>query len=109
MSDSVIIAIVIAAVVLVVLYLFRGSLSRFFLKAGPDGLETELEAHQKNPNTSLTNAKSDSGESIKGNKMFGSKNKISVGQEDVSVQDNYQIGEKQEIIVQKESKKTKKK
>lgn len=46
MSDTVIIALIIAAVIVIALIIFRKQLSEFIFKAGKEGVEAQLKTHE---------------------------------------------------------------
>jgi hypothetical protein len=98
MSDTVLIVFIIAIAVVVVLVIFRKQVSRFFIKAGKEGLEADLETREPASPTTTT-AGSPASVVISGNKQIGKANKIDVAQSDVAVDDNLQLGEGQQIKV----------
>lgn len=106
MSDIVIIALIIAAVIVIALIIFRKQLSRFFFKAGPAGVEAEMETREPGSMASPSASQEPSsaaGErasvTISDNKQIGKQQKIDVGRPDVAVTDNLQLGEGQQITV----------
>ncbi len=94
MSDPVLIVLIIAVAVIVVLVLFRKQLSRFFIKAGREGVEADLTTREP---ASTTPPAGRPGTVITGNRQIGRKNKIDVGRTHAAVQDNLQLGEGQEL------------
>ena len=106
MSDNVLIVLIIAVTVIAVLFLFRRQLSAFLFKAGKDGLEAELKVHDP----SESNKEGDSHKvQISRNKLIGKENEIKVAQNNVGVDDNLLLGEKQKIEVEPAPGKEKKK
>lgn len=106
MSDTVIIALIIAAVIVIALIIFRKQLSRFFFKAGPAGVEAEMETRKPDSMTSPSATQEPSSATgdrtsvtISDNKQIGKQQKIDVRRPDVMVTDNLQLGEGQEIKV----------
>lgn len=97
MSDTVLIVLIVAVAVIVVLLIFRKQVSRFFIKAGKEGVEADLTTREPAAPAG-TPGGSPAGVVISGNKQIGKKNKIDVvGRSDVAMQDNLQLGEGQEI------------
>ena len=94
MSDTVLIALIIAAAVVVVLFLFRKQLHRFSLKASGKGLETKLEAR-----TPTASPERQAGITIRGSRQVGEGNIIDVGRSGVNVEDNTQLGTEQKIVI----------
>jgi hypothetical protein len=112
MSDPVRIALIIAAVVVIALIIFRRQLSSFFFKATKDGVEAELKTHNRSAasgGASPASRSKSAGVNIKGNRLFGSGNKIEVERDDVNVEENTQLGADQEIIVKSDRPPRKKK
>lgn len=104
MSDTVIIALIIAVVILAALIIFRKQLSRFFFKAGKDGIETGLETRAGSSAAGAAApppaaAGEHTSVTISGNRQIGKEQKIDVGRSDVAVTDNFQLGEGQQITV----------
>jgi len=88
MSDTVIIASVIALAVIIVAFIFRGSMLKSFkLKAGKEGLNAEIETHEKPI------------QEISGNTLKGTKNIMQVGRSDAHVRNNLLNGEEQKLKV----------
>ena len=106
MSETVQIVLIISVAVIVVLIIFRERLSRFMLKAGKDGLETELET-QKKAQKPTAHRKGDL--SITGNKQVGRGNIIDVERSDSNVDNNLQLGDNQRITAHQEKSSRKKK
>jgi hypothetical protein len=98
MNDTVWIVLIVALAVVVVLFIFRSSLSSFFLKANKEGLEAKLQTHEPADNQANP-APSSSGVTISGNRQLGDRNKIVVERDQVNVRDNVQTGRRQEIEV----------
>jgi len=96
MSDTVLIVLIVAVAVIVVLLIFRKQVSRFFIKAGKEGVEADLTTREPAAIAETSTGSSPS-VVISGNKQIGKENKIDVGRSDVAVQDNLQLGEGQEI------------
>jgi hypothetical protein len=101
MSENGWIVLIIAATVVTVLFMFRGTLARFFFKAGSSGIEAVLEAREQ-----ATTNTGDSGArptrppgqvTISGNRQIGRRNEIDVSRPDVDVTENLQLGTDQEI------------
>jgi hypothetical protein len=111
MNDAIWIALIIAGAIIVVLYMFRGVLARFFFKAGHEGVEASLETRDQTTGSATASPTPPprAGVNISGNQQIGRENKIEVGRQDVNVSDNTQLGEKQEIKVQPENAAKKKK
>ena len=103
MSETVWIVLIIAIAVIVVLFMFRGALARFFLKASQDGFEAELETREQGPTGSQA-GQSSAGTNISGNWQVGRQNKIDVGQPDTNVSDNLQLGREQDITARPQTK-----
>jgi predicted lipid-binding transport protein (Tim44 family) len=109
MSDTVIIALIIAVVILAALIIFRKQLSRFVFKAGKDGVEAELETHK--PGSAARPAAQPAspatvnrpGVVVSGNKQTGVGNVIDVSQADATVKDNEQKGQNQKLRVRPEA------
>jgi hypothetical protein len=111
MSDTVIVALIIAIVILAALVIFRKQLSKLFVKISPNSVEAGLETHQVSDPAQVVAAPppatqappAGAGErasvTISGNKQIGVKQKIDVGRPDVAITDNLQLGEDQEIVV----------
>ena len=109
MNSTVWIVLIVAAAVIVILYMFRGTLSRFFLKANKEGLEAELETREPTDATSASAGKGVSGHSINisGNRQIGRDNEIAVERPGVNIIDNLQVGDEQTIQVEADRKKKK--
>jgi hypothetical protein len=108
MSESIWIVLIVAATVVVVLFMFRGALANFFLKASQDGFEAGLETHDPAP-TDDSPAPGEGGVNITGNWQVGWKSKIGVNRKDVNVSDNLQLGPEQDITVHPDTDSEKKK
>lgn len=98
MSDTVLIVLIITIAVIVVLWIFRKQVSRFFIKASKEGVEADLTTREPASETKPA-SEARPGVTISGNKQIGKKNTIDVGQSDVAVEDNLQLGEGQQIKV----------
>lgn len=98
MSDTVLIVLIITIAVIVVLWIFRKQVSRFFIKAGKEGLEADLTTREPSSGAPA-NSGGRPGVVISGNKQLGKKNTIDVAQPDVAIEDNLQVGEEQQINV----------
>lgn len=101
MDSTVWIALIIAAAVIVILFMFRPALKKFFLRADQGGIEAGIETREvpaAQPSTDATPNQAHAIE-ISHNKLMGAKQKISVGRSDVKVSDNTQIGHNQAIEV----------
>ena len=103
MSETVWIVLIIAIAVIVVLFMFRGALARFFLKASQDGFEAELETREQELTGSQA-GQSTASTNISSNWQIGRENKIDVGQADTNVSDNLQIGSEQDITARPQTK-----
>lgn len=103
MSDTVIIALIIAAVILAALIIFRKQLSRFVFKAGKEGIETELETREGGAAAGSAGAGQPAGKrpgvTVSGNKQTGTGNVIDISRGDVTVKDNLQDGRNQKLKV----------
>lgn len=101
MDTTIWIALIVAVAVIVVLFMFRRNIRKFFVKASRNGIEAGLET--RDPSQSPPPAEiapvHPYGVNIKGNTQAGSGNKISVGQSNVNVEDNTQVGRDQSIEV----------
>ena len=103
MSDQVQIVLIIAVALLIVLFIFRRQLSDFRFKGGKEGLDMQLTTHK--PPTELE--KKSTGVNVRGNKLWGRRNKIDVQTGKSSVEENEMIGADQQINVKPEPKKRK--
>jgi len=99
MSDQVLIVLIVAAAIVIVLYLFRDRLKKFTIKGSQDNLEANLEAYKDTAQNEPGAAGQSYGVNISGNKQVGKDNKIKVAQSSVNVSDNTQMGQGQEIRV----------
>jgi hypothetical protein len=104
MSDTVLIVLIIALAVIIVLFAFRGALSRFFLKASREGFEAELQTRdpaggQQSELPKEAAEPPSPGVNISGNVQRGSGHRIAVNRPDVNVSDNEQSGRDQSIEV----------
>lgn len=95
MSDTVLTVLIVAIAVIGVLYMFRRQLSTFLFKASKDGLEAELMTRDPGE----TKTEDSHRVQISRNKLVGNDNQIEVGREDVGVEDNLLLGQKQKIEV----------
>lgn len=100
MDATVWIALIIAVAVIIVLYMFRRDLRKFFLKAGSDGVEAGIETRE----SQTANSGASHSVNISGNKQIGTDQKISIQQSDVNISDNVQAGHKQKIEVKDDKK-----
>jgi hypothetical protein len=103
MSETTWIVLIVTAAVIVVLWMFRGTLSRFFLRANRDGVEAELQTRESEGTPSAPSPAP--GVNISGNRQLGKDNEIAVGRDNVNVSDNLQAGEEQSIDVKADKKK----
>ena len=94
MSDTVLITLIVAATVIILLFMFRRQLSRFGIKANKEGIEAELETRDPSAMPDRQD-----GVIISGAKQFGKEQVIDVGRENVTVEDTRQVGTGQKIIV----------
>ncbi len=94
MSDSVLITLIIAVVV--VLYIFRRQLKSFFIRADASGLEAELTTHSPEGQPALNQPPSRPGVEISGNVMKGQRHTIKASR-DASVRENLMEGRDHEI------------
>lgn len=107
MSDTVLIVLIIAVAVIVVLWMFRSSLSRFFIKANKEGMEAELQTHDNHEQTEgIPGERPDV--NVESNWQVGRGNKIYVSSKEADVSDNRQLGEDQGITVKDEKQRKKK-
>jgi hypothetical protein len=104
MTEKTWLYLIIAGVVLLTLVLFRGSLKRLLFKANAEGLEAELETHERHPNREAQSRPSESsGVSIKRNWQIGKGNSIDVGYAKADVEKNKQLGSEQSIKAKPEN------
>ncbi|MCA9965078.1 MAG: hypothetical protein KC423_12565 [Anaerolineales bacterium] len=112
MSDTVLIVLIIVVAIIIVLWLFRSSLSRFFIKANKEGMEAELQTHSSQKpgakNMPTTSSAKASDVNVSGNWQIGRGNKIRTSGKSANVSDNRQLGEEQEITVEKAKQRKKK-
>jgi len=94
MSDTGLIVLIIAVAVVVVLYIFRNQLSRFFIKANQEGITAELETRE--PSAKSTEK---AGVRISRSRQFGKGNILEVQRDDVVIEDPLQVGKVQKISV----------
>ena len=116
MSDTAIIVLIVAAAVIVALFIFRRQLSKFIFKASREGLEAELTTHPpegarapedaRPPETvpapapaAPAAAPQQPTVSLRGNVQQGADHVIDVRRDGVEVVENLQEGEGQEISV----------
>lgn len=101
MSDAVTITLIVATVVVILLFLFRSSLSSFFFRAGKDGVEGKLETRDpSDPDKRSDTAGAHNHRlEISGNRQMGKNNRIAVDADDVAVRDNAQTGSDQTLDV----------
>lgn len=107
MSDTVQIVLIIAAALIIVLLIFRRQLSNFQFRGGKNGVEMQLKTHKETKaGPSSPPGTSPKGVSVRGNKLWGRKNTISIQStsQNVNADDNQMLGEEQEITVKPESK-----
>lgn len=107
MSDTVLIVLIVVAAVIVVLWMFRSSLSRFFIKANKEGMEAELQTHDNHEQNEGTPGERPD-VNVRSNWQVGRGNKIRVSGKEADVSDNRQLGEDQDITI-KDKKQRKKK
>jgi len=105
MDNTTWIVLIVALTVILVLIIFRRTLSKFFLKANRDGVEAGLETREPT-STPFQPGETNPAHSvnISNNKQIGANNKISVARSDVNVSDNTQAGQKQSIDVKSDNK-----
>lgn len=100
MDNTVWIVLIVAGAVLLVLFMFRGVLSKFFLKANREGVEAGIETRESHPVAPTSEADSHPyAVNISRNKQLGMDNKIDVAQSNVNISDNTQAGRGQAIEV----------
>ena len=106
MDSTIWIALIVAAAVIIVLFMFRHDIRKFFVKASRDGVEAGLETHDPGQSAPPGGAAPGHpyGVNIKNNKQIGAGNKIGVGQSNVNVEDNMQLGRDQSIEVKPKKK-----
>jgi hypothetical protein len=98
MSDTVLIALIVAVTLVVVLYMFRRQLSNFVFRANKQGVEAQLSTRQPDaPDQTPPGPDPSPGVVIRGNVQRGRDHKIQVGRDNVQVRDNLQEGQRQEI------------
>ncbi|MBM4460942.1 MAG: hypothetical protein FJ011_24800 [Chloroflexi bacterium] len=112
MSDTVIIALIIAVVILAALIIFRKQLSKLFVKISKDSVEAGLETREAGGAAQAVGTPSPTAQprptaagkrasvTISGTKQIGKGNVIDVGRSDVEVKDALQKGQDQQIKVQ---------
>ena len=97
MNDTVWIALIVALAVIVVLWMFRPMLSRFFLKVGKEGVEADLETRERQSQQPggfrrfLTN--------VSRNWQIGRGNKMTITGSGTNFEGNAQVGKEQELNV----------
>lgn len=113
MSDQIRIALIIAAVIVIALIIYRRRLQKLSIKKNQDGVEAELTAYAPssqndtpNPPAARTKAAS---VNVKRNRLFGWGNKIEIERDDVNVEENSQLGVNQEITAKSDKSPRKKK
>ena len=101
MDNTTWIVLIVAVAIIVVLFMFRRDIRKFFVKASRDGVEAGLETRDpgQSPPPVATPPGHPRSVNIKGNTQAGSGNKISVAQPNVNVEDNKQLGRDQSIEV----------
>jgi hypothetical protein len=104
MDSTIWIALIVAAAVIIVLFMFRRDIRKFFVKASRDGVEAGLETRDPAPSPPPAAGGAPGrapGVNIKGNTQAGAGNRIGVAQSDVNVEDNKQLGRDQSIEVKR--------
>lgn len=113
MSDPTRIALIVAAVIVIALILYRQRLQKLSLKKNQEGIEAELTAYAPTAQSDATSASTGQaktpGVNIKRNRLFGWGNKIEIERDDVNVQENSQLGVNQEITAKSDQSPRKKK
>jgi hypothetical protein len=101
MDTAVWIVLIIAVTVIVVLFMFRPALKKFFLKANQDGIEAGIETRDAGNEQATPPSAADQKYSvnISHNKQVGASQNISVGRPNVNVSNNTQAGHDQSIEV----------
>ena len=102
MSDTVLIVLIIAIVV--VLYMFRRQLKSFFIKADKSGIKAKLETRESD-----TTVGRGADVNISGSRQIGKGNVIEVGRSNVNVEDTTQLGQDQKIVAKSDNSSSKKK
>lgn len=97
MSYSVETALIIAGTVVLVIFLLRGSLKRFSIKANQKSVEGRIETHA--PDAKSGGAPAAHGVVVRGNRQVGTNQKIEVRRGDAQVSDNVQAGKDQKIDI----------
>ena len=109
MSDTVLVVLIITVAVVIVLYVFRNQLSRFFIKANQEGIEAELQTRDSSSaggGAGGSTGKS-AGVNISRNVQAGKGNVIEVGRSNANVSENKQLGEENVIRARTEEPKKK--
>ncbi len=101
MSDAVLITLVIAAAVIVVLFLFRDQLKAFIFKANREGVEAQLHTYepQQDKPSQMADAAPNPDVVISGNELMGTGNEIDVGRSSVQIDKNVLSGDEGKIRV----------
>lgn len=105
MTETLWIVLILAAVVIVILVIFRKQLSRFIFRIGREGLDTELETHpparnpREQPEVPVAGSSPARGVSISRNWVWGRRNRISVRHSSAEVEGNRIIGVDQDLTV----------
>ncbi len=97
MTETTWIVLIVAATVLVVLFIFRRQLKDFILKINSGGLDAQLSTHDPQPGQESSTLAAKRGVKISGNKMFGWLQRILVRHDDAEVSNNVMAGGKQDI------------
>ena len=113
MSDQIRIVLIAAVVVVIALIIYRRRLQKLSFKKSQDGVEAELSAYappstSDTPNSPAGRAKPAS-VTVKRNRLFGWGNKIEIERDDVSLEENSQVGVNQEITAKSDQSPRKKK
>jgi hypothetical protein len=98
MTETTWIVLIIAATVLIVLFIFRRQLKDFILKVNSGGLDAHLSTHSPQPDQGSSTPAAPRGVKISGNKMFGWLQRIFVRHDQAEVSDNVMAGGKQDIV-----------
>jgi hypothetical protein len=99
MNDTVLIVAIVAAAVVIVLYVFRRQLSEFVFKATRSGVEAQLKTHAPDAGASTGEPAPTRSTVVSGNRLVGRRNTIDVEGRDAEVSDNTLAGSDQGIDV----------
>ena len=108
MSDTVWVVLIVAAAVVVILYMYRGQLKDFFIKASQGGVEGGLSTHSPNGTSASQNASAaspaDPGVDVSDNLLAGAQHAIQVRKmglwERIRVSGNKMLGRGSRISVE---------